>query len=198
MFLHAARVEFRHPLTGDAIAVEAPLAEALTRFLGSLEESGSTARGSADRDGQALRSAGVRLGRHGDGLGSPHRRVDSGCRARPRHRVCQRRNARDTSSGSGLVDALTYLFPSLPRADYPRLAERYRYHYLAGDHKACAVRRCRPGDPGHARCRLQSRGGDREESAGSGSLARGFRAQRSYSMLRAALMRAYPSLTPIC
>jgi len=37
--------------------------------------------------------------------------------------------------GLGLVDALTYLFPSLPRADYPRLAERYRYHYLAGDHK---------------------------------------------------------------
>jgi phosphoglycolate phosphatase len=37
--------------------------------------------------------------------------------------------------GLGLVDALMYLFPSLPRADYPRLAERYRYHYLAGDHK---------------------------------------------------------------
>jgi len=39
MFLHAARVEFRHPLTGDIVAVEAPLAEALTRFLRSLEES---------------------------------------------------------------------------------------------------------------------------------------------------------------
>lgn len=37
--------------------------------------------------------------------------------------------------GLGLVDALTYLFPSLPRADYPRLAERYRHHYLAGDQK---------------------------------------------------------------
>lgn len=37
--------------------------------------------------------------------------------------------------GLGLVDAVMYLFPSLPRADYPRLTERYRYHYLAGDHK---------------------------------------------------------------
>ena len=37
--------------------------------------------------------------------------------------------------GLGLVDALMYLFPSLPREDYPRLAQRYRYHYLAGDHK---------------------------------------------------------------
>jgi 23S rRNA pseudouridine955/2504/2580 synthase len=41
MFLHAARVEFRHPLTGDIVAVEAPLAEALARFLGSLDKSGS-------------------------------------------------------------------------------------------------------------------------------------------------------------
>jgi 23S rRNA pseudouridine955/2504/2580 synthase len=39
MFLHAARVEFRHPLTGDVTVVEAPLASALTRFLESLEES---------------------------------------------------------------------------------------------------------------------------------------------------------------
>jgi phosphoglycolate phosphatase len=30
---------------------------------------------------------------------------------------------------------MTYLFPELPPADYPRLAERYRFHYLAGDHK---------------------------------------------------------------
>ncbi len=38
MFLHAARLEFRHPLTGDTTVVEAPLAGALTRFLESLEE----------------------------------------------------------------------------------------------------------------------------------------------------------------
>jgi phosphoglycolate phosphatase len=37
--------------------------------------------------------------------------------------------------GLGLVDAMTYLFPALPNRDYPRLAERYRFHYLAGDHK---------------------------------------------------------------
>ena len=43
MFLHAARVEFRHPTSGEMVAVEAPLAQALGRFLGSLEQSGSTA-----------------------------------------------------------------------------------------------------------------------------------------------------------
>ena len=37
--------------------------------------------------------------------------------------------------GLGLVDAMTYLFPRLSASDYPRLAERYRVHYLAGDHK---------------------------------------------------------------
>jgi 23S rRNA pseudouridine955/2504/2580 synthase len=38
MFLHAARVEYRHPVTNQVIAVEAPLADALSRFLESLEE----------------------------------------------------------------------------------------------------------------------------------------------------------------
>jgi phosphoglycolate phosphatase len=37
--------------------------------------------------------------------------------------------------GLGLHDALTYLFPELPPERYPALAERYRHHFLAGDHK---------------------------------------------------------------
>jgi phosphoglycolate phosphatase len=37
--------------------------------------------------------------------------------------------------GLGLKDALEYLLPDLPASDYPRLADRYRYHYLAGDAK---------------------------------------------------------------
>jgi phosphoglycolate phosphatase len=37
--------------------------------------------------------------------------------------------------GLGLMDALACLFPELSRTDYPRLVERYRHHYLAGDHK---------------------------------------------------------------
>jgi phosphoglycolate phosphatase len=37
--------------------------------------------------------------------------------------------------GLGLIDALTYLFPEFPSEQYPDLAERYRHHYLAGDHK---------------------------------------------------------------
>ena len=37
--------------------------------------------------------------------------------------------------GLGLGDAMAYLLPELASADYPRLAERYRCHYLAGDHR---------------------------------------------------------------
>lgn len=35
--------------------------------------------------------------------------------------------------GLGLKDALTYAVPELPQADYGKLAERYRHHYLARD-----------------------------------------------------------------
>jgi phosphoglycolate phosphatase len=35
--------------------------------------------------------------------------------------------------GLGLGDALERLFPGLPARQYPDVAERYRYHYLAGE-----------------------------------------------------------------
>jgi len=35
--------------------------------------------------------------------------------------------------GLGLQDALSYLLPELAQSDYPRLVERYRHHFLAGD-----------------------------------------------------------------
>jgi len=35
--------------------------------------------------------------------------------------------------GLGLKDALSYAVPELPSSDYGKLAERYRYHYLARD-----------------------------------------------------------------
>ncbi|MGC3964381.1 MAG: HAD-IA family hydrolase [Rhodocyclaceae bacterium] len=35
--------------------------------------------------------------------------------------------------GLGLADAIQYLAPELPVADHPRLAERYRHHYLGQD-----------------------------------------------------------------
>lgn len=37
--------------------------------------------------------------------------------------------------GLGLRDAMMYLFPDLPVAEYPKLVDRYRHHYLAGDDK---------------------------------------------------------------
>lgn len=36
--------------------------------------------------------------------------------------------------GLGLTQALEYLFPMLPEADHPRLADCYRNHYLGQDH----------------------------------------------------------------
>jgi len=38
--------------------------------------------------------------------------------------------------GLGLTDALALAVPQLAVADYPRMAERYRYHFLAGDTEA--------------------------------------------------------------
>lgn len=35
--------------------------------------------------------------------------------------------------GLGLQEALTYAVPALSEAHYPRMVERYRYHYLAAD-----------------------------------------------------------------
>ncbi|MCX8144936.1 MAG: HAD-IA family hydrolase [Azovibrio sp.] len=37
--------------------------------------------------------------------------------------------------GLGLVDALQRAVPDLPAHEYPRMAERYRHHYLARDHE---------------------------------------------------------------
>jgi phosphoglycolate phosphatase len=37
--------------------------------------------------------------------------------------------------GLGLKDAMEYLLPELAANEYPRLADRYRHHYLAGDAK---------------------------------------------------------------
>ena len=37
--------------------------------------------------------------------------------------------------GLGMADAMAYLLPDLAKSEYARLAERYRFHYLAGDHR---------------------------------------------------------------
>lgn len=37
--------------------------------------------------------------------------------------------------GLGLGDALRHAVPDLAEADYPRMVERYRYHYLSRDHQ---------------------------------------------------------------
>jgi len=50
--------------------------------------------------------------------------------------------------GLGLTDAMAYLLPELPAADYPMLAERYRYHFLAGDAGLTLFDGVRPGIAG--------------------------------------------------
>ena len=37
--------------------------------------------------------------------------------------------------GLGLSDALSHAVPELDPADYPRMVERYRHHYLSADHE---------------------------------------------------------------
>ncbi|MDA8384325.1 MAG: HAD-IA family hydrolase [Betaproteobacteria bacterium] len=37
--------------------------------------------------------------------------------------------------GLGLQEAIAEIMPALPLADYPRLIDRYRFHYLARDHE---------------------------------------------------------------
>lgn len=37
--------------------------------------------------------------------------------------------------GLGLNDALHYAVPELAESDYPQMVERYRHHYLSGDHQ---------------------------------------------------------------
>jgi phosphoglycolate phosphatase len=38
--------------------------------------------------------------------------------------------------GLGLQDAMEHLLPGLAAADYPKVSERYRYHFLTRDHEA--------------------------------------------------------------
>ena len=47
--------------------------------------------------------------------------------------------------GLGMQDAMQHLLPELSAADYPRLAERYRHHYLAGDEKVVPFGGAREG-----------------------------------------------------
>ena len=87
---------------------------------------------------------------------------------------------------------------SLPRADYPRLAERYRFHYLAGDHKRHAVRRRRRR---HSSICMRAASASRSRPARAAwarSRASGFRAAVVLSRCRAARMRAFPSRIPTC
>lgn len=45
--------------------------------------------------------------------------------------------------GLGLAEALRYAVPKLAEADYPRMVERYRYHFLARDHELSLFPGCR-------------------------------------------------------
>lgn len=47
--------------------------------------------------------------------------------------------------GLGLSDALQSLLPELPPSEYPRLAQRYRHHYLTGEEKVTPFAGVREG-----------------------------------------------------
>jgi len=119
MFLHAGDLEFAHPLSGETVKLHVPLPEDLSRFL-------------LPWQADALLSAGVRLdGTLIDSADAIVRCIQSACRdlglpvpddARASHVI-----------GLGLQDALAYAVPGLPSADYGRIVERYRFHFLARD-----------------------------------------------------------------
>jgi 23S rRNA pseudouridine955/2504/2580 synthase len=44
MFLHAARIRFQHPATGEPVTLDAPLAPELVQFLSALAEAGPAMR----------------------------------------------------------------------------------------------------------------------------------------------------------
>jgi phosphoglycolate phosphatase len=47
--------------------------------------------------------------------------------------------------GLGMADAMAYLLPDLAPSEYARLAERYRFHYLAGNHRVMLFEGVREG-----------------------------------------------------
>jgi phosphoglycolate phosphatase len=47
--------------------------------------------------------------------------------------------------GLGLADALQHLLPELRPSEYPRLAQRYRHHYLSGEEKVVPFAGVREG-----------------------------------------------------
>src|SRR5262245_3919977 len=47
--------------------------------------------------------------------------------------------------GLGMADAMAYLLPDLAQSEYAQLADRYRVHYLAGDHRVAPFDGVREG-----------------------------------------------------
>ena len=47
--------------------------------------------------------------------------------------------------GLGLTDAMQHLLPELPPEDYPKVAQRYRHHYLTGEEKVVPFAGVREG-----------------------------------------------------
>lgn len=72
------------------------------------------------------------MGRHVDGLDRPHTRsIQAACRDLGLPVPAD--EAASFVIGLGLRDALQIAAPTLDPSDYPRLAERYRFHYLVKD-----------------------------------------------------------------
>ena len=140
MFLHAARVEFEHPATSETMRLEAPLATDLQRFAEDLAQpqpaTTSISRWASsfdllvfDWDGTLVDSAGHIV----DSIQAACRDLGLPCAAeqRARHVI-----------GLGLQRcAGVSLFPDCRRASITAVAERYRHHFLAGDHEVATVSR---------------------------------------------------------
>jgi hypothetical protein len=76
--------------------------------------------------------------------------------------------------GLGLADAMRHAVPDLPPDSYPAMIERYRFHYLSGDHDCCCSMVCRKCWPASRRLATFWQW-QRQKSAGIGAGAGSFR-----------------------
>ncbi len=156
------RLSSTHPATGLAMRLEAPLPADLQAFLDDLDAARRAWRRPDmgkqfdllvfDWDGTVVDSAGHIV----DSIQAACRDLDLAVPSPERARYI---------IGLGLADAMAYLLPDLPPSEYVRLAERYRFHYLAGDHRVTLFEGLREGlGQLHARGFLLGCG-DRQEPA---------------------------------
>ena len=117
LLLHAARLAFRHPVTGESMKLESPLPAEMKAFVESRLQV-SYRLLVFDWDGTIIDSASAIV----DCICAAAR--DTGIPVPPRERAAH-------TIGLGLHDALRFAVPDLPAERYADFVAHYRKHFLA-------------------------------------------------------------------